>query len=147
MFFFPYSPSSQSSIIGFNQIQINPSSIPELTIYQESSTTHAFFDIARILVQTSKLPVDGDIESENTSIQLLTDVVPDVDTLNPGSALIFAPLFLRWYNLYQNAPLTNIDIFISYSTKDGTIYPLPVNPGEWWSTKLEFRANAQGSDV
>ena len=146
-----YLPSIDSTLInGFYQLVLNNDGSNVFNgfynIYQETSTAYAFFDVARILVRTSKLPVIGDAESENTNIQIITDVVPDISSLTPGSALIYVPTILRWYTLYSTTPLKELDIFFSYSTKNGTIYDLPINPNEWMSCKIEFKKNANGSD-
>ena len=110
-----------------------------LNIYQESSTTNNFWNLARIIVQTSTLPIDGDIEGENTNILLITDMIPDTSILSPGDQLIYLPNgILRYYNMHSTYPLTNINIYLSYTTKDGTKYPIMLFPGEWFSVKLQF---------
>ena len=69
---------------------------------------------------------------------LITDVVPDVDTLSPNGLLIYQPTVLRWYNLYSNNPLKDINISFWYGTKDGSIKKVYLTPGEYASCKIEF---------
>ena len=109
-------------------------------VQQESSTLQKFYDLVRILVQTSQIPVSGDSEGTNNSILLITDVVPDTSTLDPTSLLVYQPTVLRWYNLYATQPLAKIDLYFSYGTKDGTIYPVYIAAGEYASCKLEFKS-------
>ena len=41
--------------------------------------------------------------------------------------------------MYQTAPLTMLDAFLQYATKDGNIYNIDLIPGESASMKLLFR--------
>src|SRR5207249_2278870 len=87
------------------------SDTPEyVSVNQESSTMYKFWDLVRVMLVTSKIPVKGDIEGKNSSVNLLTDVVPDTTTLTPDSILIYQPSILRDYNLDSNIPLRFIDI-------------------------------------
>lgn len=118
-------------------------------IQQEDSTIYSFYDLVRIIVGTTRIPVSGDGEGKtfsntgttsNNSINMITDIVPDTTTLTPGSVLIYVPAgILRWYNLYAQQPFDKIDLFLQYETKDGNIYPIDVINGEFFSVKLEFK--------
>lgn len=108
------------------------------TVYQESSTIYKFYDLVRILVTTSKIPVLGDIEGINSTVNLITDVVPDTTTLSPNDVLIYQPSILRNYNLDSNVPLQHIDLQFYYGTRDGSIYKVMLNPNEYASVKIEF---------
>lgn len=156
-FFFPSNTfeSSYKSIIlqnyGINAIQGNGSqTLPQfIYVQQEDSTIYAFYDLTRIIVGTLSIPVSGDGEgktfstngfSSNSSINMITDIVPDTTTLTPGSVLIYIPAgILRWYNLYAQQPFSKLDLVLYYETKDGTIYPIEVLNGEYFSVKLEFK--------
>jgi hypothetical protein len=156
-FFFPSNTfeSSYKSIIlqnyGINAVQGNGSATLPQFIYvqQEDSTIYAFYDLTRIIVGTLSIPVSGDGEgktfstngfSSNSSINMITDIVPDTTTLTPGSIIIYIPAgILRWYNLYAQQPFSKLDLVLYYETKDGTIYPIEVLNGEYFSVKLEFK--------
>ena len=136
---------------GINAVIGNGSaSIPQfISITQEDSTIYAFYDLVRLLVETNRIPVSGDAEGKtfsntgsvsNNSINIITDIVPDTTTLTPGTVLIYVPQgILRWYNMYAQQPLDNLDLAISYETKDGNIYPVNILSGEFFSVKLEFK--------
>ena len=143
MFVFP--TIDDAGLPGFSQIVVqnngyNAGGSTTLNIFQEASTLYAFNDIATVLVQTSRLPVNGDIDGSNNSVLVLTDVCPDTTTLEPNEPLIYVPNgILRWYSLYQSHALITIDKYFSYKTKNGTVYPVMIPPGDWFSAKLEFK--------
>lgn len=116
---------------------------------QEDSTIYAFYDLVRIIVGTTRIPVSGDGEgrtfsntgtASNSAVNMITDIVPDTSTLTPGSVIIYIPAgILRWYNLYAQQPFNKIDLTLQYETKDGSIYPIEIANGEFFSVKLEFK--------
>lgn len=118
-------------------------------VQQEDSTIYAFYDLVRIIVGTTRIPVSGDGEGKtfsnngtvsNSAINMITDIVPDTTTLTPGSVIIYIPAgILRWYNLYAQQPFDKVDLILYYETKDGNIYPIQVVNGEFFSVKLEFK--------
>lgn len=125
-------------------------SLPQfIYVQQEDSTIYAFYDLVRIIVGTTRIPVSGDGEGRtfsnsgsvsNSAINMITDIVPDTTTLTPGSVIIYIPAgILRWYNLYAQQPFDKIDLSLSYETKDGNIYPIDIINGEFFSVKLEFK--------
>jgi hypothetical protein len=156
-FYFPsnaFSPNYQEVILqnyGINAVYGTGSSTTPQFIYiqQEDSTIYAFYDLVRIIVGTTRIPVSGDGEGRtfsnngtvsNSSINMITDIVPDTTTLTPGSVLIYIPAgLLRWYNMYAQQPFDKIDLTLFYETKDGSIYPINVINGEFFSVKLEFK--------
>ena len=105
---------------------------------QEATTIFKFYDLVRILVVTSKIPVNGDVEGTNTSVNLITDIVPDTTTLTPDSIIVYQPTVLRNYNLESNVPLRYLDIAFYYGSKDGTVHKVKLLPNEYCSIKLEF---------
>ena len=139
MFLFPTTPSSLS---GFKQILIQDgtsgSTPTYLTIYQQFSSVSKFYDLVRIIVKTDSIPVEGDIEGLNNAEALITDVVPDVDTLSPNGLLIYQPTVLRYYNMYSGNPLKDINISFHYGKKDGTTSKVYLPPNEYASCKIEF---------
>jgi hypothetical protein len=136
---------------GTNAVVGNGSaSLPQfISMQQEDSTIYAFYDLVRIIVGTTLIPVSGDGEGKtfsttgfvsNSSINMITDIVPDTTSLTPGSVIIYVPEgILRWYNLYAQQPFSRVDLTLSYETKDGTLYPIPIVTGEFFSVKLEFK--------
>lgn len=158
-FYFPYTENSPQSDIytlllqnnGINAIQGTGSqTLPQyISVQQEDSTIYQFFDLTRIIVGTTMIPVSGDADARtfsnntttsNSSITMITDVVPDTSTLTNSSALIYIPAgVLRWYNLYAQQPFSRIDIIMYYETKDGNIYPIQIPNAEYFSVKLEFK--------
>jgi len=142
-FLFPSIVDTNNSSYRSIVVQDFGSTATLLYIAQEDSTIAKFYDLVRILVQTVHIPVDGDLEGANTSIPLITDVVPDTSSLAPSSLLIYQPTVLRWYNLHSTTGMSIIDVFFSYGTKDGSIYPIYLSPGEYASCKLEFKTTHQ----
>lgn len=120
-----------------------------INMTQEDSTIYAFYDLVRIIVGTTRIPVSGDGEgrtfsntgtASNSAVNMITDIVPDTSTLTPGSVIIYIPAgILRWYNLYAQQPFNKIDLTLQYETKDGSIYPIEIANGEFFSVKLEFK--------
>jgi hypothetical protein len=142
MFLFP--SIQDNNLNGYKSILIQDTTgtAPNtLQIYQESSSIAKFYDLVRILVQTTRLPVNGDQENSNQSQLVITDVVPDTTTLSPSGLLIYQPTVLRFYSLYSTTPLTSIDLYFSYGTKKGNIHPVYLTPGEYASVKLQFSSN------
>lgn len=123
----------------YNATFSSSTTIPEyISIYQESSTRFKFYDLVRIIVTTTKIPVDGDIEGQNSELNAITDVIPDIDNLTPDDILIYQPTILRNYNLDSNVPLKDLDVHFFYGCKDGTTHRVKLLPSEYASIKLEF---------
>ncbi len=109
-----------------------------ISVYQEAGSLSHFYDLVRILILSQTMPINGDLEGKNSSLKVITDVVPDVDTLSPSGILIYQPTIPRVYNMYSSSPLNNIDIQFAYGTKDGSIYEVDISPNEYASAKLQF---------
>lgn len=109
------------------------------TVYQEGRSIGKLFDIARIFVEAPGLPVNGTLEGSNSNVQCITDIFPDVDSIQPGTALIFAPFFDRWYLLQQRDPIQRINVALKYQTRSGEVFPIYVNPNDFWGVLLVFR--------
>jgi len=119
-----------------------------LYVEQQASTTYQFWNLARIIIATSKLGVNGDSEgtSGNNQILAITDVTPDTTSLNPNSILIYSPFVLRFYQMYQTTPLTRLDLNLQIGDKAGNVYPLQLQGnGGYASVKLEWRRTSSGS--
>lgn len=123
----------------YNATFSSSSTIPEyISVYQEASTRFKFYDLVRIIVTTTKIPVDGDIEGQNSELNAITDVIPDIDNLTPDDILIYQPTILRNYNLDSNVPLKDLDVHFYYGCKDGTTHRVKLLPSEYASIKLQF---------
>jgi len=158
-FFFPFTTDSPTAGFykllmqnnGINAIQgTGSATLPQfIYIQQENSTIYQFFDLTRIIIGTSTIPVSGDAECKsfstngiatNNSLNMITDILPDTSNLTNSDPLIYVPAgILRWYNLYAQQPFTKLDIITYYETKDGIIKPVNLPNGEYFSIKLEFK--------
>lgn len=112
---------------------------PYYRVYQEGSSMGKLFDLARVLVQSNGFTVNGNQEGANSSIQCITDTSPDTDTLSPASALIYVPYFNRWYSVLQRTALYRINIAMIYQTRRNKLFPIMINPGDYWGILLCFR--------
>jgi hypothetical protein len=113
-----------------------------LYVEQQTSTTYQFWNLARIIIATSKMGVNGDSEgfSGNNQILAITDFTPDTTTLSPNSIVIYSPFVLRFYQMYQTSPLTRLDLSLLIGDKAGNVYPLQLQGnGGYASVKLEWR--------
>jgi hypothetical protein len=136
-------PQGFYSILVLNNVnnisQNSNGAISSVLITQECSSMYKLYDLVRIIVGTSRIPVLGDVEGINSSVNLITDIVPDTSTLTPpNDIIIYQPTILRNYNLNTNVMIKDIDIQFFYGTKSGEIYPVKLMPGEYASIKLEF---------
>lgn len=116
-----------------------------LYVEQQSSTTYQFWNLARIIIATSKMGVNGDSEgfSGNNQILAITDFTPDTTTLTPNSIIIYSPFVLRFYQMYQTSPLTRLDLSLLIGDKAGNVYPLQLQGnGGYASVKIEWRRSA-----
>jgi hypothetical protein len=111
-------------------------------VEQQTSTTYQFWNLARIIIATSKMGVNGDSEgsSGNNQILAITDFTPDTTELSPNSIIIYSPFVLRFYQMYQTSSLTKLDLSLLVGDKAGNVYPLQLQGnGGYASVKLEWR--------
>lgn len=96
-------------------------------------------DVTTIIVQSERMPILGDTSGNNQIINQVTDVAPDFASITPGEPIIYIPTTLRQYNIKSaGQPFNQMSIGFAYSTKDGSIYPLELIPGGYFSIKLQF---------
>lgn len=112
---------------------------PSYTVTQERRTIGRIWDIARIFVVGDGMPVRGNLEGSNRSIQCITDIFPDVDTITPHNALIYVPFFDRWYPLQQSGHLQSFTLSLMYQTRRGDTFPINISGGDFWGVLLVFR--------
>ena len=105
---------------------------------QPSPTIYRFSDLTRIIISTSRMGVLGDNEGNNKLLVNIGDFTVDTENGIPN-LVIYNPEILRFYKLYQNTPLTNIDVFISYANRAGNVFPVTISPYNSIGLKLEFQ--------
>jgi len=113
-----------------------------LYVEQQTSTTYQFWNLARIIIATSKMQVNGDSEgtSGNNQILAITDFTPDTSSISPNSIVIYSPFVLRFYQMYGTSAMTRLDLFLLIGDKAGNVYPLQLQGnGGYASVKLEWR--------
>ena len=122
----------------YNVVYGTGNAVQYVSIIQESPTLFKFYDLVRILVTTSKIPVNGDCEGANNTVNLITDIVPDTSSLTPDDIIVYQPTVLRNYNLDSNVPLKDLDVQFYYGCKDGSVHKVQLLPNEYASVKIEF---------
>ena len=105
---------------------------------QPTPTLYRFSDLTRIIISTSRMGVLGDNEKNNQILVNIGDFTIDTENGIPN-LVIYNPEILRFYKLYQNTPLTNIDVFISYADRAGNVFPITISPYNSIGLKLEFK--------
>lgn len=119
-------------------LQINKAISPNLSITaQPNSTIYRFADMTRIIIGTSKMSVFGDNQNNDKLLINLSDFTIDTEKGIPN-LIIFNPVILRFYKLYQQTPLTQLDVFVSYANRAGSVFPIYISPYNSIGLKLEF---------
>lgn len=115
------------------------------TLVQEVCTIGKFNDIATIELALigagAKQEFRMDMRTLETKEESLTDVAPDIDSINPNSTLIYAPTNIRWFSLSNPSPITSLTVSFFYRTKEGERLPIYLLPGADWSCKFMFALN------
>ena len=104
---------------------------------QPSSTMYRFSDLTRIIIGTTRMGVYGDNQNNDKLLVNICDFTVDTENGIPN-LIIYNPFILRFYKLYQNTPLTNIDVFVSYANRAGDVFPITISPYNSIGLKLEF---------
>ena len=119
-------------------IEINKAVAPASSITpQPNSTIYRFADITRLIIGTSRMSVYGDNQNNDKLLINLSDFTIDTERGIPN-LIIFNPVILRFYKLYQQTPLTQLDIFVSYANRAGDVFPINISPYNSIGLKLEF---------
>ena len=105
---------------------------------QPNSTMYRFSDLTRIIIGTSRMGVYGDNQNNDKLLVNIGDFTVDTENGIPN-LIIYNPVILRFYKLYQQVPLTNIDVFISYANRAGDVFPISISPYNSIGLKLEFQ--------
>ena len=105
---------------------------------QPSSTMYRFSDLTRIIIGTTRMGVYGDNQNNDKLLVNICDFTVDTENGIPN-LIIYNPFILRFYKLYQNTPLTNIDVFVSYANRAGDVFPITISPYNSIGLKLEFQ--------
>ena len=104
---------------------------------QPNSTMYRFSDLTRIIIGTTRMGVLGDNQNNDKLLVNIGDFTVDTEEGIPN-LIIYNPFILRYYKLYQNTPLTNIDVFVSYANRAGEVFPITISPYNSIGLKLEF---------
>jgi len=120
-----------------------------IPVYQETSTASSIYDVARLIIVSNRGGVSGEGEGRvfsgqsaiaNQSLNIITDIIPT--DLSPSADIVYIPNgILRWYNLYQTTPLTEISLQVYYETNEGEVYQLYLPTREFFSTKIEYKTD------
>ena len=105
---------------------------------QPNSTLYRFSDLTRIIIGTTRMGVYGDNQNNDKLLVNIGDFTVDTENGIPN-LIIYNPFILRFYKLYQNTPLTNIDVFVSYANRAGEVFPITISPYNSIGLKLEFQ--------
>ena len=110
------------------------------SITQNSKTIYQFNQLSRILFVSNTIFVVGAYYGINSFSHIITDI--DVVTSdfveNLGQRLYYQPNFLRSYFMNSNLPVDRMQLQILYEYRDGTQYPLLINPQQNMSVKIQF---------
>lgn len=101
-----------------------------------------FASMRKIIFYTTTIPVRGDIENEGASKQKITDFRPDayqIASAGSPNILIFSANLHRFYPLYGNQPLQQMNIYATVEDNLGNEYPLSIPPLDIFACKLYFR--------
>lgn len=125
-----------------------------IKINQEYSTTMLWSPVAALVFATSTLPItpnqlsapyiyqDGQLvqysSQTNQSLNIITDMVTDSQSYKPS--LLYIPTAeYRYINLFNNSPITNIDIQCYWRSKLNEHYPMMLPSGGTCTMKLLFK--------
>jgi hypothetical protein len=114
---------------------------PGTSITQTSKSVFNFNDLQSVQFRSSNIFVNGQFYSTSlSSSRIICEIDPDTTTYvnNIGERLYYNPTILRSFFLNSSLPLQTISIQLYYTTKKGAEYPVLLNPGDFFSTKLNF---------
>jgi len=132
-----YFQSALDTQSGLNLLKLNAQAE---SITQNSKTIYQFNQLSRILFVSNTIFVIGAYYGINSFSHIITDI--DVVTSdfveNLGQRLYYQPNFLRSYFMNSNLPVDRMQLQILYEYRDGTQYPLLINPSQNMSVKIQF---------
>jgi len=110
------------------------------SITQNSRTIYLFNNLDQILFESQSLYVQGTYFSVVSTSRIITDIGVDTSSIvnNIGQIVIYNPFVLRSFKMNSNLPVNRIHMRILYQYKDGTSYPLVLDPGANFFVKLNF---------
>lgn len=110
------------------------------SITQTSKTLYIFNQLDQLLFETQSLFVQGTYFSLVSTSRIITDIGVDTSAIinNIGEKVIYNPFILRSFKMNSNLPVSRVHMRILYQYKDGTTYPLLLNPGENFFVKINF---------
>jgi hypothetical protein len=110
------------------------------SITQTSKTLYIFNQLDQLLFETQSLFVQGTYFSLVSTSRIITDIGVDTSAIinNIGEKVIYNPFILRSFKMNSNLPVSRVHMRILYQYKDGSVYPLLLNPGENFFVKINF---------
>ena len=112
--------------------------------YIYSSTQYdvrpAMEQFKKIVFTTDSVPVRDELIGQQRSVvqrQLFDYVLSN--RLNDKRNINFFPQYLKWNNLESESEMRRINMNVYLEYRDGTLYPLKLQPGEIFNTKIIFR--------
>ena len=94
----------------------------------------------KIVFTTDSVPVRDELlgEQRNVVQRQLFDYVLS-NRLNDKKNINFFPNYLKWNNLESETEMRRINMRVYIEYRDGTLYPLKLQPGQIFSAKLVFK--------
>ena len=107
---------------------------------QNASSITIFNKLDKILFNSTTIFVAQSFFGNNQTNNTVTDISIDTSTLisNTGQWLLYEPNFLRPFILSSNNQIDRVQLQVFYQYLDSTTYPLLINPGQGWNSKLDF---------
>jgi len=112
---------------------------------QQQISTFLLSDFNNLILKCNNLPVVPEQNSSSNGSsdnfqQVLTTFEPVLDpSFNNGSYLQYQPAQYRWFSLPSCLPLKSMDLYIFWSTVNGTNYPIRISYNRIATVLLYFR--------
>lgn len=121
-----------------------------LLVQQDYSAMEYWLSLRKIVLISNTIPVNyeyipafdsaGTQTGVTVSIPIFTDFVPNIELVGQSRSIaVYNPSAqYRLVDLLGNTPLYNIDLKINWQDKNGTYYPVFIEPGQQASVKIAF---------
>ena len=110
-------------------------------VKEEYTTLFLWNDLQKILLETDSIPVANELLSAQTNKlrKVITDFEP-LSQINDRSQIQYFPQGpLRFYDLITNYPLTQMNLNITWQSKDGRTFPIYLTEYDNLTVKLYFK--------
>lgn len=118
---------------------------------QEYNSMDTWIDVRKIVITTGGIPIVQEasptfdfMSSQNNGtanyFPIITDYSVTFDNINDFSTvLVYNPTAqYRLIDMYSNVPLTKVDLSFFWVSRNGSMHPLYINPGQSAEIKLAF---------